>query len=188
MLCCWKHTWDDGGGDANGAAVLHKFEEAIHIIEELCDHHLSTSINLRTVTTHRETICSSSSVISHLFSHPDLLTACYMKHSPLQQCPLMPRAGNAERYWLALPCQSLAAMISWYRDWRGRHLLLEVVHIFPVVLVHLLRVADNDIRVCLRVSSHCDPKVLPILAPVIITHTLSITLSRSDVPELFSCF
>lgn len=43
-----EHTWDDGAGDAEGPDILHEFEEAVHIVEELRHNDLATSINLRT--------------------------------------------------------------------------------------------------------------------------------------------
>ena len=49
------------------------------------------------------------------------------------------------------------------------HLLFEVVQILPVDLVHLLRVADDGVRVSLWVPRHCDAKVLTILVPAQMT-------------------
>lgn len=41
------HTWDDGDCDANSAAVLHKLEEEVAVIEQLGDDHLAACINLQ---------------------------------------------------------------------------------------------------------------------------------------------
>jgi hypothetical protein len=43
----WPHTWNDRSSDADGAAVLHKLEEFVHVVEELRDDHLPASIHLR---------------------------------------------------------------------------------------------------------------------------------------------
>lgn len=39
-------TWEDGAGDANGSAVLHKLQEALHPVEQLGDDELGTGVNL----------------------------------------------------------------------------------------------------------------------------------------------
>ncbi len=44
----WQpQTWNDGDCDAQPSAVCDKFGEAVHIIEELCDDDLCSSINLQ---------------------------------------------------------------------------------------------------------------------------------------------
>lgn len=40
-------------------------------------------------------------------------------------------------------------------------LLLQIPNVFPVVLLHLLRVLHNAVRVRLGVPRHSDPKVVP---------------------------
>ena len=42
-----RHAWNDGDGNSKASAILDKFHKAVHIIEELRDDHLSTSLNLQ---------------------------------------------------------------------------------------------------------------------------------------------
>ena len=44
------HTWNDGHGDTQASAVLHKLEKTVHIVKELRDDHLSTRLNLQMFT------------------------------------------------------------------------------------------------------------------------------------------
>ena len=41
-----RHAWNDGDGDAEASAILDKLHEAVHVIEELRDDHLSARLDL----------------------------------------------------------------------------------------------------------------------------------------------
>lgn len=46
MSILWRHTWNDRNSDAEAADVLHKLQEAVHVVEELRDDHFSARLNL----------------------------------------------------------------------------------------------------------------------------------------------
>ncbi len=57
------------------------------------------------------------------------------------------------------------------------YLLLEVLQITLVCAFHLLCIICDDLRVRLRVSSHCDAKVIPIVLPEATNITLEYRVS-----------
>ena len=46
VSCCRALTWDDGALNTQGSAVLCELDELFHIIEQLGDDDLGTSVNL----------------------------------------------------------------------------------------------------------------------------------------------
>ena len=49
VSCCRALTWNDGALNTQGSAVLCELDELLHIIEQLGDDDLGTSVDLREI-------------------------------------------------------------------------------------------------------------------------------------------
>jgi hypothetical protein len=160
-------TWQDGAVDAYLPTVVHKAQEAVHLVEELRHHKIATCVHLLAVPStaawapeNKTPGASANRAEPHLWVWP--LRRCNGAQTP-PRCMQVEHSGtqwNTVEQASSDSSPGLVSTIPVQAD-----LLLEVRKGSAVVGGHCLRFIHDEVRVRLRIARNRNAKVIAVLAP-----------------------